>query len=148
MFAAFRKTLLHHSDEQIVSIISNWMNRLIGDGFELLGPDEDGGPTEDKLDDFCELLGFRLVSNATGQTYASCSAWRDIEADQEDCCAEFKLDDLTGFRSRMKALTFKQIDAIVDLAHWCKTVEAEDECRPGPSLYPQFLIELTEEISQ
>ncbi len=101
MFAAFRKTLLQHTDEQIVSIISNWMNRLIGDGFELLGPDGDGGPTEDKLDDFCELLGFHLVSNATGQSYAS-----------------------------------------------CKSVEAEDECRLGPSLYPQFLIELTEEISQ
>ena len=47
----------------------------------------------------------------------------------------------------MKALTLKQIDAtIVDIAHWSKSIQAQDECQPGPSLCPQFLIELIEEL--
>jgi|SRR5882762_10053559 len=133
----FRTKLLWRRDEQIVSTIGSWMNGLKGE------ISERGDYFEALLDDFCELLGFRVVPDVTdGQPYASYSAWIDSVSDEEEECAgvEIEFGDVpSSIRRRIKDLSIKDLDKLTDVAYWHIYAEARDDGKEDPPQHPEFI---------
>jgi hypothetical protein len=130
----FRLALLQHSNEQIRDIIAGWMNPLVHEDQEL------GDFIEDTLDNICESLGFRVATCTTEpQLYASYSAWRDSENEEQECVAEFVHNDLVSLRERIETLTAKELDELTEVAFQALNTKARDDGDASPPLYPMFI---------
>ena len=109
-----RAALLQHSDEQLAAQFACW--------FELLIDDES---MEEVLDDLLLLLGYRVRSWGTKISYASYTAWWEVEGYLAPEGGVFDCADAASLRQHLLSIPIEQFGRVMELIYHVRLVAAQ-----------------------
>lgn len=109
-----RAALLQHSDEQLAALFECW--------FEFLIDDES---MEEVLDDLLLLLGYRMRSWGTKISYASYTAWWEVEGYLAPEGGVFDCADAASLRQHLLRIPIEQFGRVMELIYHVRLVAAQ-----------------------
>ncbi len=109
-----RAALLQHSDEQLAALFACWFEFLIDDQ-----------SMEEVLDDLLLLLGYRMRSWGTKISYASYTAWWEVEGYLAPEGGVFDCADAGKLRRRLLRIPIEQFGRVMELIYHVRLVAAQ-----------------------
>ncbi len=106
LLSQYRAALLRRSNEQLDALLQGWFVRMIGNE-EM---DED-------LDDLCLLLDYRVRSLSGATSYATYTAWWEVEGYLAPGEGIFICADVPSLHARLTNMPLKQFDLVMRLAY-------------------------------
>src|SRR5581483_2360717 len=128
-----RTALLERSDEELDTLLQRWFEGMIGEE-----------SMEEVLDDLCLLLGYRVRSWGQQTSYATYTAWWEVEGYCAEEGGEFLCTDVVLLRHHLLDMSIKQFALVPDLARRALSMTAYDQGEPLPPTGYIFLYAFAE----
>jgi len=136
-----RAALLQRSDEQLAALLECWFEFMVGDE-----------SIEEVLDDLCLLLGYRVRSWGAKISYATYTAWWEVDGYLAPEGGVFVCAHAASLRQHLLSIPIEQFGLVMELAYQVRLVKAKLHGEPrlptGHTLLRELATWLKDTISR